>query len=73
MDSIIFNNGTILEANSLNELQERKAEAIKNRFTDIRSYGVINEKSPDQIVYVDSAGIGIWSLTAYDPTENVFI
>ena len=46
MDSIIFNNGTILEANSRNELQERKAEAIKNRFTDIRSYGVINEKSP---------------------------
>ena len=59
MDSIIFNNGTILEANSRNELQERKAEAIKNRFTDIRSYGVINEKSPDQIVYVDSAGMVI--------------
>lgn len=74
MDSIIFNNGTILEANSLNELQERKAEAIKNRFTDIRSYGVINEKSPEQIVYVDSAGIGIWSLTAYDPTgERIYI
>lgn len=68
MDSIIFNNGTPIQAEELNALQERKAEAILERTTDLRSAGVVADKSPEQIVYTDGKTLGIFYLVAYNKT-----
>ena len=74
MDSIIFNNGTIVQASDLNDAQTRKADAIKNRFIDTRSYGVIEDKSPEQIVYTDGTSLGIYGLVAYTKDgERIYI
>lgn len=74
MDSIIFNNGTIVQASDLNDAQTRKADAIKNRFIDTRSYGVIEDKSPEQIVYTDGTSLGIYGVVAYTKDgERIYI
>lgn len=66
MDSIVFNNGTPVQAEDLNSLQERAANSILDRTTDLRSAGVVADKSPSQIVYTDGNTLGIFYLVAYD-------
>lgn len=74
MDSIIFNNGTTVQAADLNDAQTRKADAIKKRFIDTRNYGVILTKSPEQIVYTDGTSLGIYGVVAYDENgERIYI
>ena len=66
MDSIVFYNGTEIDGGQLNEIQQLKATAIKDRFADTRFPGIIQEKSPDTIVYTDGKSIGIYALVAYN-------
>lgn len=74
MDSVLFHNGTSIKASELNELQERKAESIKQRFVNTRSYGVVETASPKQIVYTDGVALGLFGITAYDQNgERIYV
>lgn len=70
MESVKFYNGIAITAPELNELQDRKATAIIDRFLDTRSFGVVETKSPSKIVYTDGTTLGIYGITAYDQTGN---
>ena len=74
MDSILFNNGTTVQASELNDAQTRKADAIKNRFIDTRNFGIILTKSPEQIVYTDGTSLGVYGIVAYNQEgERIYI
>lgn len=74
MESVVFHDGTKLSGSQLNEVQNRKADAIKDRFTDTRNPGVVEHKSPAQIVYTDGTTLGIFGVTAYDSTgERIYV